>query len=131
MNMAQIGTASLSLALLAGCASDWQRSYRRWYDYKASSGPYTRWALCIDQRSAHHIAPAGVGPIPDSGDGNRGLLFTRVLEDCRQFMSGPAWDNLPADHLERLISDAYQAFVVEDAEALARMEASISMETPN
>ena len=123
--------ATASLATLAGCASDWDRSYWRVYHYKADSGPYARWAHCIEQRSAHYIDPAGMGPVTFSSDGNRGQMFAQVLADCREFMSGPGWDGLRSDQVGRLIRDALQAFDVEEAEAMARAAAAISTESQN
>jgi hypothetical protein len=131
MTIVQAGLA-LSLAVLLGaCATEWRRSYDRWYGYTAEQGPYTRWALCIEQRSAHHIDPAGMGPVTFSHDGSRGRAFAQVLADCREFMSGPGWDGLRSDQLGRLIRDALQAFDIEEAEALARASAAISTESQN
>jgi hypothetical protein len=105
MNPARISLALLVPALLAGCASDAQRSYRRWDGYRTGPGPYTRWALCIGERSNHYLDPE-----PAPVDDNQSQLFARVLADCREHMAGSAWDDLSNKQRRQLIDDAYREF---------------------
>ena len=106
MNRAKLGMVLTSTALLAGCATEWDSSYDRWYGYMAEPGPYRPWAHCIRQRSFHHIDPEGQGAIAS----NHGQLFTNVLADCREHMSGSAWEHISEDQVAELIADAYREF---------------------
>lgn len=110
--------ALLLLAGLTGCVSAWERSYDRWSGYKAG-GPYAEWVSCIEERSHHYLDE------PSEEEGNDSQLFTNVLSDCRSFMAGSEWQNLSNGQMQKLISDAYQAFSGVDADNMARMMESI------
>jgi len=116
-----------AMVLLAGCASDFTRSYHRWDQYTATNGPYARWTLCIEQRSGFYLDPRiENGPARNAAAGNRGQLFANVLTDCRELMTGPAWSGLDDRQIRRLIDDAYQAFHRVETDIQAQMEASIT-----
>lgn len=120
-------TSSLAVSamLLAGCASDWTRSYHRWNGYTASAGPYTEWARCIQSRSYHYLDVEG-RPSADVVPGNDAQIFTNVLADCRQHMTGDAWNHVLHDEMQRLLADAHQAFFGVRADINARMMEAIS-----
>jgi hypothetical protein len=119
-------SAVLPLALLAGCASSFERSYGRWYDYRASLGPYTHWAGCIEERSQFYLDLERAPPGADFAKESRSQLFTRVLTDCRSLMTGPQWENLSAEQASRLIADAYQAFERVGAEIMDHNTRSVT-----
>jgi hypothetical protein len=125
---ARICAPLLATALLSGCTSDWQRGYDRWYRYKAETGPYGRWALCIEERAGVYLDPMGAdGSLRDrDAAGNRPQLFTNVLSDCREHMSDRSWSELDESEMRQLIADAYQAFLGVGAEIQAQMDASIT-----
>lgn len=120
MNAARTCLALVAPALLAGCVSDAERSYRRWDGYRSGPSPYTRWAFCIGERSGHYLAPESP-PV----EGNRSQLFTRVLADCREHMAGPAWDNLSDEQRRQLIDDAYREFHRADLDIMMQREMAV------
>ena len=128
MRRGAVSAIAVSTAMLAGCASDWQRSYDRWYRYKAEAGPFARWASCIEHRAGFHLdprTPDGLDIRQDMLPGNRSQLFTRVLGDCSELMVGPAWEALSEVDRIELLADAYRAFVNVDADIQAQMTAAI------
>jgi hypothetical protein len=116
----QVYPAIASALLLAGCASDWDRSHDRWYRYQFEAGPYQQWADCIESRSYHYQSSEVVRA-------NDSQLFTYVLADCREHMTGPAWDHIQPEATERLIGDAHQAFFAVGARIRGDIAESISM----
>jgi hypothetical protein len=118
-----IAAAVVSLALLSGCASGWERSQRRWAGLSALDSPYARWTGCISDRSYRYLeddAETGVTPPPASEP----QLFTRVLADCRELMTGQAWAHLRDRETRRLIADAYHGFGLARAEIFDRRNQS-------
>ncbi|HEY0411821.1 MAG TPA: hypothetical protein VGD66_01610 [Allosphingosinicella sp.] len=119
----------LPLVLATGCAGDFERHFKRWRGYVEGGGPHSKWARCIDDRSAYYLTwdsvPApGEPPRPDP-DSPRPQLFTYVLADCRALMSRLDWDSLQNKQVRRLIGDAWEAFSGVDADIKGRMDESI------
>lgn len=117
----------LVLGLATGCATNWDRGYERWRGYVEGSGPYSKWARCIRDRSVLYLDPDSVDTPPvDLRTANESQIFTYVLADCRTFMAGQEWQNLSSKKLQELIADALQAFNSVDAGIMARQEAAIT-----
>jgi hypothetical protein len=105
-----IAAAALPLAVLTGCAGDFERSYDRWRGHSDFGGPFARWAGCIESRSGHYLDRENAPRHSDFAGENESQLFARVLGDCREHMSGPAWQRLSDREARRLVSDAHRAF---------------------
>lgn len=133
MNGGRLCSVLLASALLAGCVGDWQRSYERWRGYEESSGPYSRWARCVRDRSYRYLdldaLPAAPRPAGEPIAGNDSQRFTHVLADCRELMSGPAWEALSDEDMRKLLADAYRAFARAGADIADRRFREIISET--
>lgn len=105
-----VAAAALPLAVLAGCVGDFERSYERWRGHSDSGGPFSRWTGCIETRSGHYLDQENAPRHSDFAGDNESQLFARVLDDCREHMSGPAWQRLSNREARRLVSDAHRAF---------------------
>jgi hypothetical protein len=121
-----IGAAAalIPLSVLAGCAGEWERSHDRWNAYRDPPGPYSRWALCIQDRSRYYLDPEA--PPPEAAQATSSRLFTHVLADCREHMSGSAWESLDDREVRRLISDAWQEFNAVGNEMRASYDSGIT-----
>jgi hypothetical protein len=125
MRDARICSTIVSLALLAGCASGWDRSYGRWTQYSAIGSPHARWAGCIRDRSYRYLDRLHQSDA-EVVAGNDAQLFSHVLADCREFMSGEAWAHLSDREVQRLNADAYQAFGMIRADVVDQATAEIT-----
>jgi len=110
---------ALSVFVSAACTSAFSRSDERWRGYRELGSPYQPWADCIRTRSAHYFS--GGADVRDSD----ARIFSQILAECREHMSGPAWDYLSPREARRLIGDAYHAFFAVGAEIHAEQEAGI------
>lgn len=109
----RIGITCAFVLLAAGCASHWSRSYSRWEKLQGGTGERATWAQCIDQRSSAYLNREKPDAKPKwfKGDGHYyEVIFTWVLADCSDKMTGSAWRHTQPDEYERLIGDAYQHF---------------------
>ena len=124
MSRASVALGLLPLLAATACASEWSRSYNRWQGHQGNTDdPYFKWAHCIDERSHHYLDVEAVPADANVPEGTRSQLFTYVLADCRELMSGSAWQTLSDRQVRRLIDDAWQAFKGVDATIKADRDA--------
>jgi hypothetical protein len=124
--MRLIFSTFLAASLLAGCAGHWRLSYDRWQKLQNSTGPRADWANCIDKRAWEYLSRENPTARPSWYKGSSTsdqVVFTWVLADCADKMSGTAWDHLQAKEYERFIGDAYQHFFTVGAEIQANEDA--------
>ncbi len=99
----------------SGCTSLLKDPEQNWYRL-SNDGPVSAWAVCINEQSHKWLDAPEANPdwirlnvsendaVPDV------RLFTVVMADCGELMTGSGWDSMADSKKIKIISDAFLQF---------------------